>query len=116
MDMMLLGETVRGKNAIEYYGFWMPSGGDKATGGIDVTFLDAANFTVKLQTKNTEDGDPANSSTNIIGSASITATGVTKFDATGAKQLMRYVIVIGDAGSTDHIMHFQFMQPQWVPN
>ena len=116
MDMMLLGETIRGKSGVVYYGFWMPSGGDEATGAVDVVYVSAANkFTVKLQTKNTEDADPATASTNIIGSAAIAATGVTKFDSSGAKQLVRYVVTADDT-TTDRFMHFQLMQPQWVPN
>lgn len=115
MDLMILGETIKGKSPDVYYGYWMPSGGDECTGAIDVTVLSASNkFTVKLQTKNSEDADPS-AANNIIGSAAISAAGVTKFDASGAKELVRYLITADDA-STDQHMHFQFMQPQWVPN
>lgn len=117
MDMMILGEVIRGKKGVVCYGFWMPAQGNDGSGGIEVSAasgLPTAKFTVSLQTKTDEDVDPA-ATANLIGSASITATGVTRFAVANAKQLVRYVVAAEDT-VTDQYMHFQFLAPQWADN
>lgn len=117
MDMMLLGETVRGSNGLVYYGFWMPAQGNDGTGGVEVSYVSAASaFTVKLQTKTAEDADNPSDSANIVGSAVITSTtpGITRFAVADAKELVRYIILAGD--ESDQTLHFQFLAPQWADN
>ncbi len=115
MDMMILGEAIRGKKPQAYYGFWMPAQGNDGAAGIEVTMVSgAAKFTVSLQTKTAEDVDPGVSA-NIIGSATISGTGVLRFAVANAKELVRYIVTAEDA-TTDHYMHFQFLAPQWADN
>ena len=117
MDMMILGETIKGQSPDVYYGFWMPSGGNDCTGGVEVFVVSATSkFTLKLQTKNSEDVDPASGS-GIIGTQSINAgaPAIFRLNATGAKEWVRYIITADDM-STDQYMHFQLLQPQWIPN
>ena len=114
MDMMILGETLIGKSAEVFYSYWMPSGGNDAIGAIDVIFMSAASaFDIKMETKNSEQADSAAS---VVGSQTISSTtpGVTKVSVTGAKELVRYVIAAKDG--SDQSLHFQLLQPQWVPN
>jgi hypothetical protein len=114
MDSLILGETIRGKSPQLYYGFWMPAQGNDGAGGIEIFAISASKFTAKLQTKTAEDVDPAASS-NIIGSAALSATGVTRFAVSNAKELVRYIVTADDL-SVDQYMHFQCLVPQWAAN
>jgi hypothetical protein len=115
MDMLVLGEFIRGKSPNVYYGYWMPAAGNTGIGAIDVLFNSAnSKFTVKMQTKNAQDIDPI-AANGIIGSVSLSTTGVNKFDATNAKEWVRYLITADDV-TNEQYMHFQFLQPQWDPN
>jgi hypothetical protein len=111
MDMMILGETIRSNvDGTTFLGFWMPARGNDGVGAIETFLVNGTGFTVKMQTK-TSDATDAGAAD--IGSASIgTTLGITKFDVTNAKDLVRYVIV----GPANQYMHFQFLQPQWAPN
>lgn len=111
MDLMILGETVRSvAPSTTHVGYWMPAGGNECVAGLDASVV-TGTFTVHLQTKNSEDADPA-PGVNIIGYKSVTATGMTTFEATGAKELVRYLIT----STATATLHFQFLQPQWFPN
>lgn len=117
MDMLILGETIRGKSPVVYLGYWMPSRGNDGAGGIETFLVSAADkFTVKLQTKTAEEADPGTSS-GIIGSTSISSTTpqVFRFGVTDAKELVRYLITADD-GTNDQYMHFQLLTPQWAEN
>jgi hypothetical protein len=116
MDPLILGQTLVGKSPTVFYGFWMPAGGNKLIASIDVILVSAASqFTLKIQTKNSEDADPGSGS-NIIGSQSINSTtpGVFKAEGTNAKEWIRYLLTADDA--SDNYIHFQYLNPQWVPN
>jgi len=115
MDWNLLGETISREtsDSTEYYGFWMPRGGDEGTFAVEVVNLQGGGFEAQIETKNSEDAD---SSASVLGSAqALSSAGVSKWTVTGAKEWVRYVIrpqSTGPAGS----MHFQFVSPQWTPN
>ena len=113
MDMMILGETVTASAASQnFYGFWMPAGGNDGVGGCEVFYASsAAVFTVHLETKSSDESDASPSS---IGSVSISSTtpGNYKFDVSNALDLVRYRVV----SSRDATIHLQYAQPLWAPN
>lgn len=111
MDMMILGETIRSNSdGTTFTGFWMPARGNDGVGAVETFLVSGTGFTVEMETKTSDANDTGAAS---IGSASIgTTPGVTKFDVTNAKDLVRYVI----EGPQNQYMHFQLMQPQWAPN
>jgi hypothetical protein len=117
MDINLLGELIVASAAQTSNGFWMPAGGNDGVAGVEV-FLntDASAFSVSVQTKSSDEADPA-AGVGIIGSVTIasvtTAAPVTyKFDLSNAKDLIRYVITSSRAGK----VHMQLAQPLWHHN
>ena len=120
MDIMMLGETLtcdlQASSSQEFFGFWMPAGGNEGVGAVETFFVSASNeWTVSMQTKSSDAVDPA-SATGIIGSVNVTSTTpqVFKFDLLNAKDLVRYIVSCG-ADTLSHI-HFQLAQPLWAPN
>ena len=114
MELSLLGETLmrESSDTTKYYGFWMPRGGDESTFAVHVFDYVGGSFKVYAQTK---DSDVADSAASPLGSEqTISATGITRWPASGAKEWVRYVIEPTGA-SAGHI-HFQFLAPQWTPN
>lgn len=116
MDMMLLGETIASDESgdTDYYGFWMPAGGNDGVAAVEVFLLSTASaFKVYLQTKSSDEADPGPSS-NLIGNVTLSSTTpqLYKFDVNGAKDLVRYRVEMLDVGS----VHLQFSQPLWSPN
>lgn len=118
MDLMLLGETIlsdAGSSGLnrDHFGFWLPAGGSDGVAAVEVFRLSTASvYTVTLQTKKSDEADGAASS---AGSATIAATGVTKFDVSNAKDLVRYKISY-PSGSNLESLHVQLCQPLWAPN
>lgn len=114
MELSILGETItrRSSDSTKYYGFWMPRGGDQGTFGVDVIRASTSGFQVLVQTK---DSDQADAAATTLGSAqALTATGITKWTVSGAKEWVRYVIE--PTASNTPILQFQFLAPQWTPN
>ena len=118
MDTMILGETIAHNDAEEittYLGFWMPSGGSEGVGACETFLVSTASvFTIRMETKSSDDADPA--TPVFIGSQTISKTtpDVHKFDLTDAKDLVRYVIECSSE-AVEHL-HFQLCQPLWAPN
>lgn len=115
MDIMLLGETIQSDPANpDHHGFWMPAGGNDGVAAIEVFRISTTStvYTVTLQTKKSDEPDSAAVS---AGSASITATGITRFDAANAKDLVRYKVRYSLEDSSAS-MHLQLCQPLWSPN
>jgi hypothetical protein len=117
MDMMLLGETVRGiSDSVSFYGYWMPAGGNNGVCAIETFLVSAANlFLIDFETKSSDQVDSAVTS---IGNVTISSTTPQcyKFDFSNAKELVRYVVTPAGTAGTDQFMHFQFCQPLWAPN
>lgn len=118
MDMMLLGETFSGKTvAQDFYGFWMPAGGNAGVAAVEVFHNSTASaFSWVLETKSSDEPDSA---ATALGSAvAVTSTGstVTTYQAavSGAKDLVRYKLRFN--GTTAASIHLQFAQPLWQPN
>lgn len=113
MDMLLLGETIRASaSGQNFYGFWMPAGGNDGVAGCEVFYAsNASAFTVHLDTKSSDQADSAATS---IGSVSISAASAAnyKFDVTNALDLVRYRLVSSSAAT----IHLQYAQPLWNPN
>lgn len=114
MDLMLLGETIQSNTANrDHYGFWMAAGGNDGVAGVEVFhYFGSFGHTVSLQTKKSDEADGAAVS---VGSASIGAAGIVKFNVTNAKDLVRYRIHFDlDEGASS--LHVQICQPLWSPN
>lgn len=114
MDMLLLGEMITAAASNQTHtGFWMPAAGNNGVAGIEVYFQSAASgFTLHMDTKSSDEADPATPVS--IGSVALTGTAAAtyKFDLANAKDLVRYRLVSNKAGT----LHFQFAQPLWHPN
>lgn len=114
MDPFLLGETLASdRDPMAYFGPWMPAGGNDGVAAIEVFYVSGANlWTVKMETKKSDEDDSA--VTGNIGSLTLStgAAGVFKFDLANAEDLVRYRIDSLDVAS----IHFQFCQPLWAPN
>lgn len=114
MELSILGETLTRKSSdsTNYYGHWMPRDGDQGTFCVEVIRASSSGFQVLVETK---DSDQADSAATTLGSAqALTATGLTKWTVSGAKEWVRYVIQ--PTGSNTPILQFQFLAPQWTPN
>lgn len=91
----------------------MPAGGNDGVAGVEVfQYTGSFGHTVSLQTKKSDEADSAAVS---AGSASISGTGITKFDVANAKDLVRYRIRF-DLDVSSSSMHVQLCQPLWAPN
>ncbi|MCA8976943.1 MAG: hypothetical protein KDC98_19625 [Planctomycetes bacterium] len=116
MDMLILGETLAhaAADSTRYEGFWMPAGGNDGVAAIEVYAVgNASSWTVKLETKSSDESDAGAGS---IGSQLINSTtaGIFKFDVTNAQDLVRYVLESNNEGAD--FIHFQFCHPLWSPN
>jgi hypothetical protein len=116
MDPLILGQAILGKSPAVFYGYWMSAVGSDGAGAIKVYYVSGATkFTVKLQTKTSEDADNPSASADIVGSSAITGTGITRFQVSNAKEWVRYLVTADDV-STVQTMHFDFLPPEWVRN
>ena len=119
MTMMLLGETLAIDLTIPsggpYYGPWMRAGGNKGIGAIETFYVSAASaFSLEMETKSSDQIDSSFVSLGAATTISSTTPGIFKYDASGAKDLVRYKI--NSLGLGTAYMHFQFSQPLWSPN
>jgi hypothetical protein len=100
----------------EIWSPWMARGGDNVRCTIDVTGLSGANLTVRLFTKNSEDGG-AGSDVDLGTSISATTTGQTTQEWTVAdgaqiKEMVRYKFTVGGTNAADWIQ-FRMLNPVW---
>lgn len=116
MDAMLLGETLAGETGARFVGYWMPAGGNYGVAAIQVFHaeLDAKDLIVTIETKSSDDDDAA-PNIDAIGVLTITSATpqVHRFEANGAKDLVRYAV---ELGGDEQAVHFQLLQPTWAAN
>lgn len=113
MDSSLIGEVVVALDAGQSVpGFWMASGGNNGTAGVEV-FLNtvASAFEVHLYTKSSDSSDAAAYS---IGSVVVSTTGASTlaFSVSEARDLVRYQVESLAAG----VVHLQVAKPLWQTN
>jgi len=116
MDMMLLGETVRGTgdaSATSYLGYWMPAGGNNGVGAVEIFLVSSANVVqVEVDTKSSDAVDPGGTASTAV-TVDSTDPKIYRFPIANAKDMVRYKLTI--TGASDYV-HFQFAQPLWLPN
>lgn len=89
---------------------WMPVRGDKATFGVEVVAINGVTLTWEVQTRDLE-----NPSVSVIATpvGMTTVTTLYAFNATAAKQLVRYRFKTGSGASTTDYVVFRALQPSW---
>jgi len=114
---MLIGQTIIlpvGPEYTDYYGPWMPRGGNAFSATLEVMRESAAgwDFEAKVETKNAEDNDSAASQ---IGSLSRTTPCFDTQLISDCLELVRYHFKVR-ATTSQKWIHFRMNPPIWQPN
>lgn len=118
---MIIGETVcaRGEQATVVYSPWFQRLGNAATFILDVIASSGSNCTVTVlvQTKNSEDADPAPGGGGAAGGTfNQVGAGPEEHRNFNFKELLRFEFTVAASGSDIEWAHFRMLNPSWETN